>query len=888
MKKIIFILIAICFFSSNTYADHKGWPHGKKWAYNCAKTTECNIIIENINKQPKLFIGKSVYSGNNKAINIADKGKPIKPNKMVGIWGEDWKSSPTNDSNKILWDDFYDSMIYAPAIDDGNEIFLNEQFKNEVMDGGVVRPFRHSLSISHLLQSGKLEKLKEGLINGAKGKWLKELQSDPFLYQSGEYVDFQAYGNSLNWFYPTIIPLLEAHIVLQRNNMYTEEEFKIVHSWLEKRVWVLEQGPLDGLVSSAFDWNNFFEAANHESINKKVAYMLWGVADQNEIYFTAALNGFEDFYKSMRKKNGTFKNEHKKGDGANYGLQSGNFVGQSMIVMAVILQHQGIDVRKKYKKIEKFIKWASKSYKDPEELGYGGGNNDLRFLSNDPLKLNTVGWMYLWDKAFGTNYTESNNFPSEARTMTVYGIADASGLLNPSSHAEEIVKLPKDSVLSKSLDSSATTDGRWRGLAICDWDKEKWGGGEYELGNGKISGVIDFTISKGIMKATNRNYPGKGRFWFDWSGGGHKIQSFKISKKKIIFDDTTNGKYPTIWEGNLITNNTMDLSDEWDSCNAKLFRTEEIAFDSYSPKNILDYVDGVENDKKYTIPGLLTFPEGNEEKYPVMMMIVNSGCGYGHREFTYGVDIKNQGVATLEIDNCTPRGLNEDNPIARGNWLKLTPWMGTADALYALKFLQSHPKVEGDKIGITGFSWGGQVAYFSGLDLIRKSIVGDDVDFALRVPYYFFCRQFDDPKYSKNKLHIIQGELDSVPPNHCIEMTNSFNNLGYDVSIDVYPGAYHNFDDPWWDSPPPKKNYYQWYVTDKCYYWIDSDYKRSWRLDDMKIEFDNYIGWDFSSDPFYKEYKKECEHSGPMYGRNDSAAQQSATKLVELINQYLK
>ena len=84
--------------------------------------------------------------------------------------------------------------------------------------------------------------------------------------------------------------------------MYNEEEFKMVHSWLEKRVWVLEQGPLDGLVSSAFKWNNFFEPANHESINKKVAYMLWGVADQNEVYFTAAINGFEDFYKSMRKK----------------------------------------------------------------------------------------------------------------------------------------------------------------------------------------------------------------------------------------------------------------------------------------------------------------------------------------------------------------------------------------------------------------------------------------------------------------------------------------------------------------------------------------------------------------------------------------------------------
>ena len=30
-----------------------------------------------------------------------------------------------------------------------------------------------------------------------------------------------------------------------------------------------------------------------------------------------------------------------------------------------------------------------------------------------------------------------------------------------------------------------------------------------------------------------------------------------------------------------------------------------------------------------------------------------------------------------------PRGLSEDNPNARNNWLKLTPWMGAADALYA-------------------------------------------------------------------------------------------------------------------------------------------------------------------------------------------------------------
>jgi hypothetical protein len=442
VKKLLGIVVLGLLLSTNANTDHKGWPHGKKWAYNCANTTDCNVVIENLDKQPKLFIGKSVNSSSNKPINIADKGKSIKPKNMVGIWGKGWKSSDKYGEEglfgcgrdsclKLQWNEILDSMIYAPAINDGNEIFLNEKFKKEITGAGgdsekYFKPFRHALVISNLLQLGNLESLKKGLIEGAKGKWLNELQPDTFLYQSDEHTDFQAYGNSLNWLYPTIMPLLEAHIVLQQNNIYTDEEFKMVHSWLEKRVWVLEQGPLDGLVSSAFKWNNFFEPANHESINKKVAYMLWGVADQNEVYFTAAINGFEDFYKTMRKKNGTFKNEHRKGDGANYGIQSGNVVGQSMIVMAIILKHQGIDVKKKYPKIEKFVQWASENYKKAKELDFGGGNNDLRFLSDNPLKRNTAGWIYLWDKEFGTNYAKLNNFSPATKTMITYGIADAS------------------------------------------------------------------------------------------------------------------------------------------------------------------------------------------------------------------------------------------------------------------------------------------------------------------------------------------------------------------------------------------------------------------------------------------------------------------------------
>ena len=56
----------------------------------------------------------------------------------------------------------------------------------------------------------------------------------------------------------------------------------------------------------------------------------------------------------------------------------------------------------------------------------------------------------------------------------------------------------------------------------------------------------------------------------------------------------------------------------------------------------------------------------------------------------------------------------------------------------------------------------------------------------------------------------------------------------------------------------------------------------------MRIEFDDYTNWNFGADPFYKQYKRECEHSGPIYGRNDAAARQSSIKLSELIDQHLK
>ena len=434
MTILVPILLILILFPGIAGADHKGWPHGKKYAYECVEKGGCDLDVTSLTHQPNLFMGKSVFNNSNRVINIAGNGE-ISPTIMLGIWGNlktDFGEYDISDECQgpsckgLKWKEHYDIMIRSSGPGDGNDVWLNEEFEANQKDARWSHYYRHSNPISHLLQTGRLSALKDGMVAGAEGDWIKIIEADKFLYSSGKAIDFQGMGNTLNWFYPTIIPLIEAHIVLQQNNLYTKEEFELVHSWLEKRVWALEHGPMDGLLSSAWGWKHFYEPGNHETINKRVAYMLWGIADQNPVYFTAGFNGFKDFYNTMRK-NGTFKAEHKRGNGGNYGIESGNKVAEGMVVMAVMLHNQGYDIQKDFPKIDKLVQWAGKNYKNPEKaLGSKAGNNNLRFMSNNPNENNTVGWMLLYDTVFGTNY--SIKFPTEAKRMIHYGIADASAL----------------------------------------------------------------------------------------------------------------------------------------------------------------------------------------------------------------------------------------------------------------------------------------------------------------------------------------------------------------------------------------------------------------------------------------------------------------------------
>ena len=223
---------------SKTQSSHKldtpaNWPSGIKHA----RDTSANAILyfDEAVKPERLYIN----SHDRPPHNVAYQGNTETPNSFYGFWpkGAYSKYSP--------YRDFYlDKFIFEEGIDeivDGND-HVQRGFDEENKE-----VFSFHLQKFHNGDKDSLETLKSMMMEWVNGPYWEAMIPDRNLACttcSNEQPIWEGYNFSiLGELWNTLIPMLEVHITLIREEAYSTEEYDLVHKWLEKRVWLAEQGP---------------------------------------------------------------------------------------------------------------------------------------------------------------------------------------------------------------------------------------------------------------------------------------------------------------------------------------------------------------------------------------------------------------------------------------------------------------------------------------------------------------------------------------------------------------------------------------------------------------------------------------------------------------------
>ena len=219
-------------------------------------------------------------------------------------------------------------------------------------------------------------------------------------------------------------------------------------------------------------------------------------------------------------------------------------------------------------------------------------------------------------------------------------------------------------------------------------------------------------------------------------------------------------------------------------------KTGKIQFESITPVGYSALIRRTPSPKA-TISGVLSLPKGTA-KVPAMVLSHGSGGVSDAREERWADRLNDIGIAAFIVDSFNPRGITE----TANNQSQLSPAANVADALVALQLIATHPRIDPQRIGIMGFSRGGQAAIYTALEPIRRGVIDGDLRFAVHVPFYPPCNTY----YVSDKVSgapirfMLAGSDDYTPPAYCARYVDWFKSKGVAADSITYSDAYHGFD----------------------------------------------------------------------------------------------
>lgn len=237
-----------------------------------------------------------------------------------------------------------------------------------------------------------------------------------------------------------------------------------------------------------------------------------------------------------------------------------------------------------------------------------------------------------------------------------------------------------------------------------------------------------------------------------------------------------------------------DLSLPWpNGSSLQRFMPQPVEFPSQSPFALNDIGGSPE---PTTARGQLFMPEFADDEAPVPAVVMLHGAGgiMSARELTYGRQFAAMGVAALVVDVFGAR--REFASSFTDRLLNITETMFLADAHAARNFLARLPEIDGSRVALIGFSYGGMAATYAAHEQVSAAFAPVNDQFRAFVAFYAPCIvSFETPKPARSPLLMLYGDQDEIIDiARCEETAEALRDNGGEVENVLFEGAFHQWD----------------------------------------------------------------------------------------------
>lgn len=223
-------------------------------------------------------------------------------------------------------------------------------------------------------------------------------------------------------------------------------------------------------------------------------------------------------------------------------------------------------------------------------------------------------------------------------------------------------------------------------------------------------------------------------------------------------------------------------------------RGGNIEFTSFWPRGHHELGQATFDRKPLPVRGQLSLPPG-AGKVPAVVIGHTVGGVQPYLFHRWAKALNEAGFAALVVDSFGPRGMGS---MVASTALEINGAYLIADAFSALRVLATHPRIDAGRIAFIGFSMGGGTAPYLIQERFRRAVLGDSpLRFAAAVGHYPHCHyNFIENQPSPVPLFLFLAEKDDwTPAQQCMQYGKLLAERGYKVSVKVYEGANHGYDE---------------------------------------------------------------------------------------------